>query len=211
MLSLFKKIIERFFGTDDLSTYSDQLLVWTLQHLKLNNDCREIEVQLEINKRVENKKWAPNLDTEIGMILMNHPGPKLKTTNMKFGDQDLFVVRDLAELNIIDLSGTLITDESVLFIGNQCSKLLAIDFSGTQITDLGFTKLLLAGELRELRELYINDTAITDEGLFKLTDLKNLRYISAVGSRITWPGTEKFLAKHKDLWGFCEIEIDYGQ
>ncbi|MBK9322346.1 MAG: hypothetical protein IPM97_05230 [Bdellovibrionaceae bacterium] len=208
MLSIFKKIIQTFFGTDDLSTYSDQLLVWTLQHLKLNNDYREIEVQLEINKRVENKKWAPNFDTEIGMILMNHPGPKLKTANMKFGDQDLFLVRDLAELNVIDLSGTLITDESVLFIGDQCTKLLAIDFSGTQITDLGFTKLQLAGELREL---YINDTAITDKGLFKLTGLKALRYISAVGSTITWLGTEKFLPKHKDLWGFSEIEIDYGQ
>jgi len=62
-----------------------------------------------------------------------------------------------------------------------------LDLARTQITDAGLTKI---GQLKNLSKLHLQQTAVTDEGLAGLEGLEYLEYLNLYGTQVTDAGLE---------------------
>ncbi len=125
-------------------------------------------------------------------------------------EQDFVRLKELApsSLQRLDLSNTGITDESLKSIeGHIHLEYLSLAnrtyFSGevipdlpqNEITDAGLARL---GNLRELKGIDLGGTDITDDGLRLLLAMPNLVWIYLDGTKVKGPGIS-YLRKHKHL------------
>ena len=63
-----------------------------------------------------------------------------------------------------------------------------LDLSETQVTDAGLKRI---AELRELHSLSLDDTRVTDEGLKQLRGLKKLTMLAIIGTKVTPAGRKE--------------------
>jgi len=142
-------------------------------------------------------------------------------TGSKVTDAELADLRELEQLQGLDLeSCTSITDAGLEHV-RRLTRLQVLFLDGTQVTDAGLTYLqdlkqleeLSLGqvsdvgivqlkEVRQLRVLHLNGTQISDGGLIPLRDLPNLETLDLGQTRITDAGLEHLrgLTRLKDLW-----------
>ncbi|MEX2141577.1 MAG: hypothetical protein WD894_20090 [Pirellulales bacterium] len=118
----------------------------------------------------------------------------------------------LDDVTVLDLAGVPLTDECLRPIGRLC-QLIHLDLSHTLISDEGLScvrplnrlgALIIQGcevtdacldhvRSSELRELWIDETDITDEGLAILARLKSLRVLRARQTKISAKGLVRLL------------------
>jgi hypothetical protein len=90
------------------------------------------------------------------------------------------------------LTKTAITDEGIKYLRGM--NLQTLDLSSTKITDKGLAAL---GELEfpRLKEIALERTRVTNDGLMHLASFKNLEWISIAGTKVTKEGIRHLKAK----------------
>lgn len=96
------------------------------------------------------------------------------------GDADLAKFRGLAQLDLLNLSGTGITDAGLVNLAG-CTGLRVLDLSRTKITPAAASTL--AG-LRSLRQLYLAGTQINGAALRQLVRLSELTHLALVQTAV---------------------------
>ena len=86
----------------------------------------------------------------------------------KVTDDDLFYLKDLHGLSVLELQNTQITDQGLVHLIGL-TELWRLDLSDTQITDQGLAHL---GKLTSLKYLGLSNTQVTDSGLKELKGLQ---------------------------------------
>ncbi|MEZ6144196.1 MAG: hypothetical protein R3B91_01935 [Planctomycetaceae bacterium] len=120
---------------------------------------------------------------EAGGQFSNHY-KSLRLNDLPLTDEELRALEKLPELEILDLSGTQISDSGVASISGLVF-LRTLSLSNTAISDQSLKHLL---PLADLRELYLMGTQITDDGLKLLTHLENLQVLDLSGDEISDQG-----------------------
>jgi serine/threonine protein kinase/Leucine-rich repeat (LRR) protein len=94
-------------------------------------------------------------------------------------NEDLAGLVDFPKLEILYLSGTPLTDDALVYIG-QLRHLRELTLFSTRITDAGLAHL---HELTKLQSLHLAMTDITDDGLAHLATMKQLEWLAFVKCR----------------------------
>lgn len=102
---------------------------------------------------------------ENAVARVSHLGGAVQQTDVTLAgaeitDDDLLVLRDLQELQSLNVGNTAISDEGMAFIADL-NQLRRLTLSGTKVTDRGLTWL---SSLPRLRELDLRQTAVTGTG-----------------------------------------------
>ena len=140
--------------------------------------------------------------------------PELETLSLiyceKITDAGLVHLKNLTNLQYLDLMETQITDTGLVHLKNL-TNLQSLGLMKTQITDTGLVHLK---DLTNLKDLGLMETQITDAGLVHLKDLTNLQDLDLTGcENITDAGLVhlKNLTNLKDLsLAGCENITDSG-
>jgi Leucine-rich repeat (LRR) protein len=115
-------------------------------------------------------------------------------------DEGLKALRDLSELNRLDLRASRVIDSSDVSVLSELNKLQEAGLR-PMITDAGLQEL---SGLRQLRWLDLTDTQITDAGLLVLKELASLEELCLANTTVTTTGVRELLAlehlRHLDLW-----------
>lgn len=82
----------------------------------------------------------------------------------------------------LELRGLRFSDEGLKSLMSNVSP-IGLDLSGTAVSDLGLADLI--GPKTRIRLLDLSFTQISDDGLRSVAALRELRYLSLIGSRIT--------------------------
>ncbi|MBI3838380.1 MAG: hypothetical protein HY288_10670 [Planctomycetia bacterium] len=89
--------------------------------------------------------------------------------------------------NQIRLDRTLVVDRDLKSLSGLESELLRINFSHTEITDAGLARL---SQMKEIEQLRLASPRITDAGLACLRELPHLRFLHLIDIPITDSGLE---------------------
>ena len=73
-----------------------------------------------------------------------------------------------------------------------------LDLKGSNVTDDQMARLNEQGVGNMLIRLDLSNTAISDAGLYKLTDLYCLMNLNLTGTRVTADGMQRFLAQRQN-------------
>ena len=79
-------------------------------------------------------------------------------------------------------------DQQLEAVAAVAPQTLWLNLSKTQITDAGITKL---AQFKELRRLYLDNTKITDKALATIGKLANLEYLNLYGTEVTDAGVDQ--------------------
>jgi hypothetical protein len=124
----------------------------------------------------------------------------------KGGDDELklFVklLAEFKELELLDLSGTPITDEGLKAL-RELKDLKQLNLGGTKVKDAGLKEL--AG-LKGLQVLSLTGTQVTNDGLKELVGLKDLQSLGLSSTKVTDAG----LRELKDLKSLRRLDF-YGE
>jgi hypothetical protein len=104
--------------------------------------------------------------------------------NVTVVDADLMVLRELTDLQTLDLTKTQVTDEGLKEL-RELKNLRTLYLEGTKVTDKGLKELK---ELTNLTDLRLNKTQVTGEGL---KELKNLEELDLYNAQITDEGLKE--------------------
>jgi hypothetical protein len=96
-------------------------------------------------------------------------------------DDDLEPLKGLADLHLLDLASTKITDTGLRHIA-ALTHLRELSLSRTMITDAG---LQFLKDLHELQVLLLYRTAVTDAGMVQLRNLRNLKLVELKHTGVT--------------------------
>jgi hypothetical protein len=102
-------------------------------------------------------------------------------------DEELALLKDIANLVELNLGGTNITDSSLVHI-KPLTNLVRLQLHRTKVSDAGLANL--AG-LSKLVSLNLYDTAVTDNGIMQLKELKKLKRLYVWQSKVTEPGAKQ--------------------
>jgi len=105
-------------------------------------------------------------------------------TGTQITDAELVHLKDLTNLEYLNLQDTQITDAGLVNL-KELTGLEELWLKGTQITDAGLVHLK---GLTSLEYLELRGTQITDAGLVDLKGFTNLKYLDLHGTRITDAG-----------------------
>ena len=107
-------------------------------------------------------------------------------------DDGLSTLEGRHNIRCLALNGTKVTDQGIKHLRGMNLQLL--DLSATKITNAGLANL---GELDfpSLKELSLDHTAITDEGLAHLARFKNIEWLTITGTKTTKDGIRHLKAK----------------
>lgn len=119
-------------------------------------------------------------------------------------DQGLSSLKNLSELEYLGLRGNKITDAGMKHI-TALKKLTGLHIGETKVTDTGITELK---KLPRLKTLYLDQLTITDRSIPVFGMLKELEYITAVKSGITFEGRRRLKEMLPNLQ-IPEDERDY--
>jgi hypothetical protein len=114
--------------------------------------------------------------TASGSCDVNAPFPCLK-----FDDKDAIHLRELVNVDRLDLSFSQVTDEGMRQI-TGLAELYWLKLEGTQVTDAGLQHLK---GLPNLAALYLGSTQVTDTGLEHLKGLTKLRSLGLSDTQVT--------------------------
>jgi len=103
------------------------------------------------------------------------------------GDAGLAHVQPAKRLNHLIAEHTRITGAALETIAGF-RELEILDLTGTQITDDGLRDL---ASLSKLRQLWLGQTAVTDAGLEHLKGLTNLEMLDVSGTQVTVEGFQR--------------------
>jgi hypothetical protein len=122
---------------------------------------------------------------------------RLEVGGVRFGDDDLAMLKGLPYLRTLSLRATLVTDKGLEHL-KPFENLQALSLMSTGIGDAGLKHL---GSLTTLEDLDLDRTAISDAGLQHLKGLRNLRRLQMAHTAVTDTGLEHLtgLSKLKDL------------
>jgi hypothetical protein len=109
----------------------------------------------------------------------------LLLTNSAVMGAGLASLKDLPQLQSLILSGNAMMSDAGLAPLKNLKNLRALNLDDTAVTDGG---LLNLKDLRELRELDIESTAVTDAGLVYLKELKKLQVLNLATTHMTGAG-----------------------
>jgi hypothetical protein len=115
-------------------------------------------------------------------------------------DDDLRLLRHVASVERVWLSGTKVTDAGLEHLA-CCSQLKFLGANNTAITDAGAA---IIARHRNLESLSLSDTHITDEGLAELAKLPHLKELWLHNTPITDDGYNRLQAALPD----CQIQAD---
>jgi serine/threonine protein kinase/Leucine-rich repeat (LRR) protein len=105
---------------------------------------------------------------------------QIEVTNTQLlHNEDLAGLVDFPNLEVLYLSGTPLTDDALVYIG-QLRHLRELTLFSTRITDAGLAHL---HELTKLQSLHLAMTDITDDGLAHLATMKQLEWLAFVKCR----------------------------
>lgn len=102
-------------------------------------------------------------------------------------DANLVTIREIKELDGLDLSRTAITDAGLEHL-EGLTELRTLKLEGTRVTDAGLRHLK---GLTQLEELDLTGTQVTDAGLEELMGLTNLDKLYLMGTRVTKDGARR--------------------
>ena len=102
----------------------------------------------------------------------------------KVTDQDLVHLKQMSQLERLDLAITSVNDDGLVYL-KDLSQLKALDLRRTGVTDAGLEHL---GALRNLEELYLSGTEVTDTGLGQLRSLTRLQQLELGDTAVTPEG-----------------------
>jgi hypothetical protein len=108
----------------------------------------------------------------------------VRLTASSFDGSGLARIRDLTNLQRLDLNGTAVSDASLLHVQGLVG-LKVIDLCDTKVSDAGLAHL--AG-LKSLEVLYLVNTPVTDAGILHITKLESLRAIYLTGTKVSDAG-----------------------
>ncbi len=104
----------------------------------------------------------------------------------KVGDDELRHLKDMKNLQSLDLSGTAVTDADLQQLGNL-NGLQSLTLWNTTITDAGLGHLK---DLKALKWLDLSGTVVTDKGLELLKGLNNLQKLHVEKTKVTGAGSD---------------------
>jgi hypothetical protein len=138
---------------------------------------------------------------------------RLELAGVPLRDDDLAALKELTDLQVLSLRGTLVTDKGAVHLKaftklrtlnlstreglitdaalphlKSLTDLEYLDFDRTGITDAGLEQLK---PLRKLRGLQVAFTAVGDDGLEHLAALSELKELNARGTKVTKAGVDK--------------------
>jgi Leucine Rich repeat len=90
------------------------------------------------------------------------------------------------------LAKTSITDDGIKHL--QGMNLQSLDLSATKITDVGLATLEQM-DFPHLKEIALERTHVTNDGLMRLAKFKNLEWVSVAGTKVTKDGVRHLKAK----------------
>lgn len=128
---------------------------------------------------------------------------KISLTAPEITDADLYHLKDLPALRVLDLHETKITDAGLVHLGSL-TKLEYLTLWKTGVTDSGLVNLR---GLHRLYELDLGETRVTGKGFSFLEGLTNLQYLELSGSPITDEG----LAQVAKLTNIALLYLDRTQ
>ena len=131
-------------------------------------------------------------DTEIAKIAAISQDLNLVLSSCPITDQGLSKLEGKSNVRCLVLTKTGITDEGIKYLRGM--NLQTLDLSSTKITDKGLAAL---GELEfpRLKEIALERTHVTNDGLLHLANFKNLEWISIAGTKVTKEGIRHLKAK----------------
>jgi mono/diheme cytochrome c family protein len=92
-------------------------------------------------------------------------------------------------VNLLDVSfqsaGDKMSDNELGLLTPVASQVYSLNLAGSKVTDAGLSKL---SDLKNLRRLHLEKTGITDAGLANLKGLSNLEYLNLYGTKVTDAG-----------------------
>jgi Leucine-rich repeat (LRR) protein len=146
---------------------------------------------------------------------------RLELVKVPLRDDDLATLKDLTDLRVLSLRGTLVTDKGTVHLGaftklrtlnlstreglitdaalphlKELTELEYLDLDRTGITDAGLGQLK---SLRNLRGLQVAFTTVSDAGLEHLQTLSNLKELNARGTKVTKDGVDKLKQRLPEL------------
>lgn len=132
----------------------------------------------------------------------------LSCSDSTVGDDDLVHIRNLRELVELWLDGTKITDKGLEHVG-KCRGLRTLGLRRTSVTGQGLSSL---SELSSLESLWLSQTFVTDKGLAALQPLApNLRNLYLEGTKISDDGL-RHLSEFRHLDSLylegCDVSVE---
>jgi hypothetical protein len=114
-------------------------------------------------------------------------------------------LRKMPHLRNVNFYGSVVIDDDLKEFA-RCPQLQRIVVGGTSqgVTDMGLAHL--KNSQSPLRELVLDSTAVTDEGLVSLANMKSLKSVSLKKTKVTEEGVKKLAAN----LSMCRIQWDGG-
>ena len=92
-------------------------------------------------------------------------------------------------VNLLDVSfqsaGDKTSDNELGSLSPVATQVYSLNLAGSKVTDAGLSKL---GDLKNLHRLHLEKTGVTDAGLANLKGLSNLEYLNLYGTQVTDAG-----------------------
>lgn len=178
-----------------------------LDHLDLNN-TPTTDIGLVHLKNLPNLKGLGLNNTKVTDVGLAHlkvhknlHGIGLHNTGVTDAGIGHLFTKELGGLSGIELDGTQISDDALAILkGIRATRM---SFTNTRITDKG----LLHFQGKELQQLYVNKTALSDASVPVLMSIKGLQRLEIQGTKITPAGIEKLKAGLPK----CHLVTDAGE
>jgi hypothetical protein len=136
------------------------------------------------NGRIKSVEFLPDKKTWHAKFQGFYSGPPPYTKGPAVSDEQLSIVRELADIESLRLAYTEIGDAGLRHLKGSTS-LRELDAYRTPVTD---DCMAIVGSLRNLERLNLSETAVGDAGLGRLTQLSELQRISLADTHITDDG-----------------------
>lgn len=92
-------------------------------------------------------------------------------------------------VNLVDVSfqsaGDKTSDNEIALLAPVATQVYSLNLAGSKVTDAGLSKL---ADLKNLRRLHLEKTGVTDAGLANLKGMTNLEYLNLYGTQVTDAG-----------------------
>jgi hypothetical protein len=114
------------------------------------------------------------------------------------GDEDLWILNDLPQIDCLWLYRTQVTDRAIESIARYCPELKGLGFEQASLTDKGIAPL---GTLRNLEQLILWNVPIGDDGIRHLAPLTKMRQLILDGTQLSDAGLVHLAGMHEiDEW-----------
>jgi hypothetical protein len=131
-------------------------------------------------------------DAELTKIAGISQDMNLVLSSCPITNQGLSCLEGKRNVRCLLLTKTGVTDEGLKYLRGM--NLQTLDLSSTKITDNGLAQLAQF-DFPHLKEIALERTRVTNEGLMHLANFKRLEWVSIAGTKVTKEGTRRLKAK----------------